>query len=340
MESKPQNTSLFVTLLAVILATAVAMFAAVFIAGQRPVVVVVPAQQTEREPPVVAAAPAPAPAPTGGAAAAPVAGAPPTITITRVAAAPPLDDPTSGVWESVPTVELPLQPQQTAPPMLETATVLAVGVQAARDDRRIVWRLSWADPSPAREVDVSTFSDAVAMQFQMVDGAPFTMGGPDMPVQVLYWRALWQQDIDEGFQDVYTRNPNAWSDLYWFAQGPPPHRLPAAFGDERSRDWLVAYRAGNPMADFERDRPVEEMVAEGFGSLTHIGDTPSNARGAWMDGRWYVVIDRPLDPDDPLVRRITQHEAPMISLAVWDGSSGNVGGRKHWCNWIPLRIEP
>lgn len=341
METRPQNTYVFGTLLLVIFVTAAAMVAAVFIAGRRPVVVVMPAAQAEAPPPMVAAPPAPPAAalPAGAAPAGTAPAAPPTVRVTRLAAAPALADPFDAAWDAVPAVELPLQPQQTAPPMLDTATIAAVRVQAARDERRLVWRLSWAQAAPAQETDVSTFSDAVALQVPMVDGAPFTMGGPGQPVRVLYWRALWQRDLDAGFQDVDARHPNAWNDVYWFAEGPPPQRLPAAFGDERSRDWLVAYRAGNPMADFERDRPVEELVAEGFGSLTHVPDTPSQARGAWRDGRWTVVIDRPFDPTDPLIERLGASGA-AVSLAVWDGAGGNVGGRKHWCNWVPLRMEP
>lgn len=340
MEPRPQNSYLFGALLTAIFVTSAAMVAAVFLAGQRPVVVVVPGAPAEPPPPVVTAAPPaapPSPAPAGPPAAA--APAPPTVTVTRIAAAPALDDPFDPAWDRVPAIDLPLQPQQTAPPMLDTATIAEVRVQAARDDRRIVWRLSWNEPAPARQVDVSTFSDAVAMQFAMVDGAPFTMGGPGMPVRVLYWRALWQQDLDAGFQDVYSRYPNAWNDVYWFAAGAPPSHLPAAFGDERARDWLAAYRAGNPMADFERDRPIEELVAEGFGSATHVPDTPSKARGAWRAGRWTVVIDRPFNPADPLIARLGESGA-AVALAVWDGSAGNVGGRKHWCNWVPLRVDP
>ncbi|MBK9119401.1 MAG: hypothetical protein IPM18_07335 [Phycisphaerales bacterium] len=344
MEIRPHSTQLFGTLLVVIFVTVAAMVAAVFIAGQRPVVVVLPGTPNESPPPVLAATPGPTAvaSPVGATPPGPdsvAAPEPPTIRVSRLPAAPGIGNPFDPAWDRVPTVELPLQPQQTAPPMLATATIATVRVQAARDDRRIVWRLSWGQEEPAREVDVSTFSDAIAVQFPMVDGAPFTMGGPGMPVRVLYWRALWQQDLDAGFQDVYSRHPNTWNDLYWFAEGPPPHHFPAAFGDERARDWLVAYRAGNPMADFERDHPVEELVAEGFGSLTHVHDTPSQARGAWQAGRWTVVIDRPFDPTDPLIERLGASSA-AVSLAVWDGGHGNTGGRKHWCNWVPLRIEP
>jgi hypothetical protein len=44
------------------------------------------------------------------------------------------------------------------------------------------------------------------------------------------------------------------------------------------------------MADFNRTRPVDEMIAEGFGTLTHKPDGIADGRGEWRDGRWHVVF--------------------------------------------------
>ncbi len=351
MKSRPQNTPLFVILVAAVIVTVVAMVTVVLIAGQRPVVVVVPPQQTPQVQPggqsvqpgaqatvsftSTTSASASAPTSAGSPAA-----APPQVVVTRVAAAPSLADPFDAAWDRVAAVELHLEPQQIAAPMLDVATIPTITVQALRDETRIVWRLSWPQPRPSYQTNVGRFPDAVAMQFPLVDGAPFTMGGPEMPVRVLHWKALWQKDVDEGFQDVHHQYPNMWVDLYWFASGRYPFPLPEAFSDPRSRQWLIAYQAGNPMADFERRQPVEEMAAEGFGSLTHVPDSPSSARGVWRDGRWTVVIDRPLVAGDVLTDRLLSAGENAISLAVWDGAAGNAGGRKHWCNWVPLRIEP
>jgi hypothetical protein len=347
MNSRPQNTALLVLVSAAIMVTVVAMVAAVLIAGQRPVVVVVPPQAASPTTTFPAsavttqAAVIPAVASAVGSAAPTMVETPPQVVVTRVAAAPSLDDPFDPAWDRVPVSELALEPQQMAAPMLDSVTIATVSVQAVRDDRRIVWRLSWAQPRPSHITNVGTFPDAVAIQLPMVDGAPFTMGGPDMPVRLLHWKALWQKDIDEGFQDVHHQYPNMWVDLYWFADGRYPFPLPEAFSDPRSRQWLIAHEAGNPMADFERSQPVEELAAEGFGTATHVPDSPSRARGQWRDGQWVVVLDRPLRDGDDLAQRLLTTDAEhAISLAVWDGSAGNVGGRKHWCNWVPMRIEP
>jgi hypothetical protein len=225
--------------------------------------------------------------------------------------------------------------------MLETSTVPSIRVEILRDDRRIAWRLSWVAPTPASLVETAHFSDAVALQFPMADGAPFTMGGKGLPVRLIQWRAIWQKDIDEGFQDIKKVYPNSWYDLYWFSTtgaGPVPM---ASLIDPAAVQFDPARAAGNPMAKFDRTQPFDELVAEGFGTVTSIGDSPGQARGVWRDGRWTVVIDRPWDTQDPLIARLlAMGSKGMISLAVWDGSAGNRGGRKHHCGWVPMRIEP
>jgi hypothetical protein len=235
---------------------------------------------------------------------------------------------------------IPLQPQQMASPMLAEATIPDITVQTLRDDRRVAWRLSWSDPVPQYRSDSAIFPDGVAIQFQMVDGAPFTMGGKDMPVRILHWKAVWQKDIDEGFQDLAKLYPNAWNDLYWFVEGAGNVPVAEIAKSPHARQYLVGLSANNPMARFDREVPLEELVAEGFGTATDVPNSPSNARGVWKDGRWTVIIDRPLAPDDPLAARLQESGAEtVISLAVWDGSAGNRGGLKHWCAWIPMRIE-
>jgi len=346
MSSQGQNQSLFVLLVTSIVVVVAATLVAMFVAGQKPVVVVVSQGGAAAPSAVAPVAPVAAPAPT--ATAAPVApastqgaaAAPPQIQVTRLNDAPALDDPFDARWEQAPMTEVALQPQQIAHPMLEEVTVHTVNVQALRDEGRIVFRLSWKQAEPSEHVNVGRFSDAAALQFPMVDGAPFTMGGPDMPVRLLYWRANWQKDVNDGFQDVQDQHPHAWSDMYWFATGEPPFRISEAFEDPRSHEWLVAYRAGNPMADFTRTQPVEELVAEGFGTLTHVPQSPSRARGQWRDGYWTVVIDRPFSAEDPLAARLQSLGETQVSLAVWDGAAGNVGAKKQWSNWVNLKLQP
>ncbi|MEX0777742.1 MAG: ethylbenzene dehydrogenase-related protein [Phycisphaeraceae bacterium] len=338
--SGQQNSSspVLIVLVGCVVVSAMVSLAAVLIAVQRPVVVVVQGGAATTSGGTGGAAVAVTPP--GSDAVPPASPVPTTITAQRVAAAPGADDPFNAAWDAVPVSDLDLLPQQVAAPMLERVTVRRLRVQAVRDDQRLAWRLSWDAPQPASSVETGVFTDAVAVQLPLVEGAPFTMGAKGKPVTVLHWKALWQKDVDEGFQDVHDLYPHAMSDLYWFASGKWPFPVDEAFADVRSHQWLVGVAAGSPMAQLHRKQPVEELVAEGFGSSTHVPDSASTARGQWRDGRWTVVIDRPLNPSDPQAAALQAGKPTQISFAVWDGQAGNVGGRKHYIGWVPFEVEP
>jgi len=250
----------------------------------------------------------------------------------------PLGDPHAAAWSQAEAVDVPVMPQVMAMPTLDTPSISTVRVQAMTDDEHVAWRLSWTDESADMNVDAGRFCDAVAIQFPLTQGAPFTMGAEGMKVQVLHWKAVWQKDVDEHFQDVQDLHPNYWADLYWFAEGGPPYRVPDDFKSEAARQYLLGFAAGNPMSDFHRKQPVEELVAEGFGTLTHQPESASAGRGVWKDGRWAVVFARPLQTDDPLDFQF-DGSGGQISVAVWEGSAGNVGGRKHWSTWVPFEVN-
>jgi hypothetical protein len=250
----------------------------------------------------------------------------------------PESDPFAAAWDEVPAMAVPVTPQGVTMPALETASVDQVHVQALTDGRMILWRLTWLDPAPDMNVDSGRFTDAVAVQFPLAPNASYMMGEKEKAVQILHWKGAWQKDVDEHFQDVQDLHPNYWTDLYWFAQGKFPYPVPEAFADTTSHLWFPAYRAGNPMADFLRAQPVEELFAEGFGSLTPQSESATGARGAWRDGRWAVVFARPLQTDDPLDYQFSNGSRGSFSVAVWEGSAGNVGGRKHWSLWVEFLV--
>lgn len=313
------------------------MITSIFLVSRRPVVVVIPDRSAYSGATSVLAVPA-----TSASAASPPQAPPPEISVTRVASAPTIDNPLDPAWEKVAVVEVALAPQQVAQPVLESGTISMLRIQAVRDDKRFVWRLSWDKAAAADQVDVARFTDAVAMQFPQVDGAPYTMGGPGLPVRMLYWKAAWQKDVDQGFRGVEGVHPNTDADLYWFAKGKSVSEQHAAEGsvdNDTAKQWMIAAKSGNPMADYHRKHPVEELTAHGFGSGTHVGDTPTRGRGVWQGGKWYVVLDRPIDSADPLIKRFNAvPDKQMIAFAVWDGDNANRGGKKQITNWLPMRI--
>lgn len=229
--------------------------------------------------------------------------------------------------------------QQMAMPTIPAPSVSTLRVQALRDAERIAFRLSWPDETADGNVDSGRFSDAVALEFPLDAAAAPMMGHKGAKVQILHWKALWQKDQDVGFQDVQDLHPNYWYDLYWFAEGKFPFPIASSFKNPKALQWFVAQSAGNPMAVFSRTQPVEELIAEGYGTLTHQPESASTGKGAWVKGNWAVVISRPLSTSDASDYQLKPGTA-QVAFAVWQGSDGNVGGRKNWASWTNLEIAP
>jgi DMSO reductase family type II enzyme heme b subunit len=334
MTRDTQNQKLLMMLMAGMGLVVVVMLASIFMVTRRPVVVVVPgAEGSQAEAGSAGSSEDATETPAAEAAM-------PEVQLARLATLPALDNPLDPAWDQVAVAEIPLQAQQVSEPMLAAATVTSLRVQAAHDGLRYLWRLSWDQAQPSTQSDFGEFSDAVALQFPLVDGAPYTMGGPGTPVSILYWKAIWQKDVDEGFQDSTVVRPNAHSDLYWFAsRAGPVSADELAAGDPMARQWLVPAAAGNPMADFGRKCPMEAIRAAGFGTSTHEQGNSCQARGHWSDGQWRVVFEMPAREGDALIARFKANpQQQLIAFAVWDGAAQNRGGLKSISNWIPMRI--
>jgi Ethylbenzene dehydrogenase len=101
--------------------------------------------------------------------------------------------------------------------------------------------------------------------------------------------------------------------------------------------WFPAREAGNPVAT--GGGAVQDLVALGFGT---IGPAPSQSvegRGDRHQGRWRVVIARPLaapDADRPAFEIGTQTD---VAFAVWDGRRGDRNGQKSVSQFVRLELS-
>ena len=261
--------------------------------------------------------------------AAPVAGAP--IVAPFVSDDLPVAEPGSDAWKQAAPVLVPLTAQQLVQPFLEKTVVTELEVRALHDGATVALLLEWDDDSVDDLSGIRRDHDAVAIQLPTSPGAApaLTMGAPGFPVHILQWRATWDHDIalggKTGVDHIY---PEVIHDVM------PDDVLPP----ETAQLYWVGREAGNPLSQVNRTSPVEEAVAEGFGSVTHLPRQAALGRGVNEDGRWRVSIGLPAartgvgSPLDP-------GSSWPIAFAVWLGSEENRGGRKHIANWQTLVIE-
>lgn len=252
--------------------------------------------------------------------------------------------PTDPAWEAVPSTTIPLmllwQRQKSAD---------GVEVRAVHDGDSVSVLLSWEDSSPqARFVRHEDFTDGAAVQFSLASESPlFTMGAKGGPVNIWYWRADKQVDMGK-FQDLEDVYPNMAYDDYLLAPGwyPknterwPDHR-PILSAAAHNPTYVTGWGAGNLVSNPWLTSAVQDLNAEGFGTLSAQGKDDQNVRGVgfWLSGTWKVVFQRSLkdigDFDVPLK---PGKEVP-ISFAVWDGSTGDRDGQKAVTTWYSLKLQ-
>lgn len=244
--------------------------------------------------------------------------------------------PEHAAWQSLPEYKVTMLPQNITRPSLKNPIFRDLGVRAAVSGGWLVLRLEWSDATRDAEVTRGLFTDACAVEFaargNAQDTSPF-MGNPGKPVHIIHWKAIWQDDGEKGFRDVEHAYPNAYYDYYPLAKGKKAADITGA-----ALQYNPARRLENPVSQTQRKEPVEELVAEGFGTLTSQKHLDARAFGSYQNQRWTVVIARPLATPDPADAQLNPGSTVPVAFALWDGATQNRGGRKHYAMWLDLKL--
>jgi DMSO reductase family type II enzyme heme b subunit len=243
------------------------------------------------------------------------------------------EKPDDAAWNSAPEFVAKLILQDLVEPRLMTPSTTEVHVKAIRSDKDIAFRLEWEDGEKNDLSDPGKFCDACAIQlpkkFEPTVPAP-QMGEVHKGVEITYWNAGWQAMVDgrgDAITDIY---PNASVDHYPFdakslEKGSPEQQ-------EMAMRYAPAKAMGNMMAG-PRNSSVQDLIAEGPGSLAPAASSGSKGSGKRTPKGWAVVISRQLP------RGITADVVPQIAFAVWDGAKGEVGAKKMRTAWINLNVK-
>jgi DMSO reductase family type II enzyme heme b subunit len=264
-----------------------------------------------------------------------------TLSAIAAPAAAMAGDPLHPAWRKVQLEILSLQPLWQ-----RKQAARAVEVKAIIAADEMVLHLAWPDTTVNATGDrVDQFTDAVAVMFSLDGHIPsLAMGaasgdpGRPTPVNLWHWKASRQLNADAGeLQDVASSSNPVVADLYMYKTGDPAHG-PLT---EHDPTFIPAWKVGNLRADPRQMKQVVlESNAMGFGSLAlqPEGQQDVRGRGLWSDGRWHVVLRRPLaqtgDGDVDLA------SATMVPLAfaVWDGEASDRNGTKLITGWH--RLQP
>ena len=97
-----------------------------------------------------------------------------------------------------------------------------------------------------------------------------------------------------------------------------------------------------PNEKFKGFMAIREMNAKGFKNLSvqPSNSQDSKGKGYWENGKWKVMITRPLVTGDKKID--IQFETGKLipyALALWDGSNKEIGGQKSITSWYYLTLE-
>ncbi len=248
-----------------------------------------------------------------------------------------VSDASASYWKDVPEMKINLLAQMMVKPKPIKAETKDINVQAVHDGKFIAFRLRWADKEKSEAGKLGEFSDAVALQFPVLDNEnppPIFMGIKGNPVHMFHWRAQYQYDEEHGKKTIKDIYPNLSSDMY------PNEFVDRGFlkeATQESKDMFSSGKAaGNPQSSAKK--AVDEMMAEGFGTSVVIEDRDSIAYGDWKNGEWTVVISRALKRANGSVLESGKKSA--FGLAVWQGGKDEVGARKALTMiWTPFKVS-
>jgi hypothetical protein len=166
------------------------------------------------------------------------------------------------------------------------------------------------------------------------------MGAAGQLSNIWHWKAASQEDVDHGFRDVTDLYPDFFKDQYPYATGEPPYDFPTDFMSDDARLYSPAWSAENPVANPTRTTSVDNLIAEGFGTLTGHPVVAIHGVGRWDDGRWRVIFSRDMDTGLGDAVSFTDRNEIAVAFAVWNGSNGEIGGRKQHSTYMTFSLAP
>lgn len=82
----------------------------------------------------------------------------------------------------------------------------------------------------------------------------------------------------------------------------------------------------------------QNLIARGAGTVQETPKSFAQTRSRWSDGRWQVVLARPLTVDGDGVQ-FSRKKSTKVAFAVWEGSSQERAGLKSFSkHWQDLEI--
>ena len=226
-------------------------------------------------------------------------------------------------------------------------SVQEVEVRGFHNSETIFFGIKWNDASKNdRAIAHAQFRDAVGLMFpletvkEISPEKPFSprMGDRSKPVNIWHWKADWEKElnVDGGKEHMEDEYPNMFTD---FDFNPDPvHFHKETY--ESAPLMAGGIAGGSLLSQANRGRSVEDLNAVGFGTLTSQEHQDVKGKGSWSNGKWDVVVYRPMATPDENDVQFVPGMSTFFNMAVWNGNEGDRNGQKSVSKrWRPLKIE-
>ena len=226
------------------------------------------------------------------------------------------DDP---VWEAVSAIDLRLTGQVIVAPRWQNPSIELVSIRAINNDEEIAFLLEWDDPFEDRLHDVEAEFDASEIS-QPGAFNSYVPAIDAIPRQLETFR-------DSVALQFPVRAPEGTA---------KPHFLRGGASTPVNLWTWLADRSG------EGERAVEESLVRGWGQAPkpQVEDEQQITGSAgWAEGRWQVVMRRPLLTDDKNDVQFARGQFIPMAINAWDGSNGEHGLIMSLSSWYFVVLE-
>ncbi|MCR4291156.1 MAG: ethylbenzene dehydrogenase-related protein [Candidatus Scalindua sp.] len=251
--------------------------------------------------------------------------------------------PEDAAWGTIDAVELPLAGQIVASPRFWTPSTNSIRIKSLYNGENIAFLLEWDDRTNEQD---EIYSDAVALQFptKIYEGQQkpyFAMGDSGKGVELLHWRAYDEAVLAaQRTEDDGIKTETDGGDDLEEEEGTDDAGVEGSEAATEQEVEEVIEEAAKE--EFKGFVTIKEMNAKGFKRLSVQPDKSQNSKGKglWKNGKWQVMITRPLITGDKKIDvQFEKGKLIPYALAVWDGSNSEIKGQKAISSWYYLTLE-
>ena len=225
-------------------------------------------------------------------------------------------DPDDKSWEGVGYFDVPMSGQVTLPPRLQTPMVDLMTVRVVYNDKEIGFHLEWDDRF--KDVEHTEPPPSEKKPANAYETYPVLYPAENRPT---------------GYRDGVA--------IQMAVKIPNSAELPHFVLGQSGKPVNVWHWKSDWNEDAARPTAVEFLLSNGPKSeATPMKDQVVMGKGKFENGRWRVVMKRPLASSDPSKMTPIEPGAFVpVSFHAWDGFNGEVGLQRSISSWYYVLIE-